>query len=115
MNKKEKKEIFFLGISGRFYPFRLYPLNTDLPDIGAVYIFTKMGNNALYEDSEPYEPLYIGQTGTLKSCVENHEKLGCAGKLGMNSICVHLEPNAEIRVEIEQDLLGAQKPPCNDS
>lgn len=106
--KEELKEVFFIGNSGHYYPFTLYPLEMDLPDNGAVYIWARIEQGNI-------TPLYIGQTDTLMTCIQNHERWACICKHFVNSICIHLEPYAEIRTEIEQDLLGAQKPTCNDS
>ncbi len=107
MPKIENKDVFFAGVSWALYPFKLYPLDSDLPDIGAVYIFTKVGDGF-------YQPLYIGQTDTLISCIKHHEKWVCVNKCFVNSICVYFENDATTRIQIEHDLIGRQQPPCNE-
>ena len=105
-NRKLKK-IFFAGVSGCFYPFTLYPIETDLPDSGAVYIFIRARKGS-------YEPLYIGQTGALKSTISVHTKWSCMKRLFMNALCVHFEKDAADREQIVSDLIEKQCPPCNN-
>ncbi len=107
MLKEEHKEVVFIGISGHYYPFTLYPLETDLPDKGAVYICAKIQQGNI-------EPLYIGQTDTLMSYKQYHEKWACICQHQANSICALFEPCADTRLQIEQDLIGAQQPICNN-
>ena len=70
MLKEEHKEVVFIGNSGHYYPFMFYPLETDLPDKGAVYICARIQQGNI-------KPLYIGQTDTLMNCIQNHEKWAC--------------------------------------
>ncbi len=107
MQKEKRKEILFIGNSGCYYSFMLYPLKTDLPDKGAVYICARIQQGNIV-------PLYIGQMDALMNCIQNHEKWACICRHGANSICAFFEPCADTRWQIEQDLIGAQKPKCND-
>ncbi len=109
MKKTENKVVYFVGASGQAYPFTLYPLHADLPDIGAVYIFTRV-ENGLYIS---YEPLYIGETGRLTSCLQNYEKWVCVSRRFVNSICVYFENDAASRLRMARDLIDQQDPPCN--
>lgn len=108
MQKEELKEVFFIGNSGHYYPFTLYPLETDLPDKGAVYIWARVEQGNI-------TPLYVGQTDTLMTCIQNHERWACICKHFVNSVCVYFEQSANNRLQMVQDLLGSQKPPCNDT
>ena len=107
MLKIEDKDIFFAGASYALYPFKLYPLDADLPDIGAVYIFMKVGDGF-------YEPLYIAQTDTLISCLKYHEKWVCVNRYFVNAICVYFGNDATTRIQIERDLINLHQPLCND-
>ena len=99
--------MFFAGVSGCFYPFTLYPLEKDLPDSEAVYIFTRAENGS-------YDPIYIGQTCTLKSTISAHTKWVCVSRLFVNALYVHFEKDATVRKQIVSDLIEMQCPPCND-
>ncbi|MDE0481724.1 MAG: hypothetical protein OXI67_04005 [Candidatus Poribacteria bacterium] len=105
--KQKTKKMFFAGVSGYFYPFTLYPIGTDLPDVEAVYIFTKAEDGSC-------DPLYIGQTGTLKSTISDHAKWTCVSRLFVNALCVYFEKDATVRKQIANDLIEMQCPPCND-
>lgn len=103
----ENRTVYFVGKSGYSYPFTLYPLNADLPDIAAVYIFTRVKNGS-------YQPLYIGHTEALISRRCNSKKWECVKRYLVNSICVFFESDETTRIEIENDLILKHKPPCND-
>lgn len=104
---KKNKEIYFAGVSKCYYAFRFYSLTDELPEIAAVYIFTNSGNGS-------YDPLYIGETDTLKSTISNHEKWVCVSRRFVNALCVHFEKDATVREQILSDLIEEQRPPCND-
>ena len=104
---KENREIYFAGVSKRYYAFRFYSLIDELPETAAVYIFTKSGNGS-------YDPLYIGETDTLKSTISNHEKWVCVSRRFVNALCVHFERDATVREQIVNDLIERQCLPCND-
>ena len=106
MQKEEYKEIFFIGNSGHYYRFRLYPIEADLPDKGGIYICAKIHKGNI-------NPLYIGETDTLMNCLQNNEVWKCIFRHSVNSICVFIESCAATRLQIEKDLIGAQKPTCN--
>lgn len=101
MQKIENKTVYFRGDSGVYYPFTLYPLYEDLPDVGAVYIFTKV------QAGSGYTPLFIGQTDTLATCIQNHEKWRKINEV-CNAICIYFEEDEASRVRIEHGLLEQQ-------
>lgn len=107
MSKKENSEIYFTGISGKYYPFKFFSLSDDLPESEAIYIFTKVGKGY-------YDALYIGETTTLKSTIRNHEKWVCVSRLFVDVICVYFEMDTKVREQITKDLIELQCPPCND-
>ncbi len=107
MQNTNNKEVYFAGNTGQMYPFTLYPYDVSLPDVGAIYIFTRQNYGS-------YHSLFIGQTDMLGSCILNHEKWVCVNKLYVNAISVYFENDAATRLEIERDLIGKQCPPCNE-
>lgn len=107
MRNKKNKEAYFLGISGCYYPFKYFSLRDEFPEAAAVYIFTRSenGNN---------EPLYIGETGTLKSTMRDHEKWICVCRMSANALYVHFEKDEAVRRQMVDNLIKAQHPSCND-
>jgi len=82
-------------------------IGTNLPDGEAVYIFAKAEDGSC-------DPLYIGQTRTLKSTINTHAKWACVSRLFVNALCVHFEKDATVQKQIANDLIEMQCPPCND-
>jgi hypothetical protein len=107
MPEVEKKEVFFAGVSGCFYPFIRYPLDADLPDIGAVYILTSAAIPG------QYKPLYIGETDTLATPILNDEIWLCVSRKTGDCVCIYSEDDAATRLQIERDLIAQHHPPCN--
>lgn len=109
MQEIETKEVYFAGGSGCYYPFTTYPLDADLPDIGAVYIFISVAGTP-----GQYEPLYIGETDTLTTPILNYEKWLCVVRKKGDCVCIYFEDDAAARLHIERDLIDLHHPPCND-
>lgn len=109
MQEIETKKVFFAGVSGCFYPFTTYPLDADLPDTGAVYIFISAAAMP-----GQYEPLYIGETDAFTPPVLNYEKWLCVVRKKGNCVCVYTEDDAATRIQIKHDLINQYHPPCND-
>ena len=109
MQEIETKEVFFAGVSGCFYPFTIYSLDTDLPRTGAVYIF-------ISEAAIPgqYKPLYIGETEAFAAPGLNYEKWLCVVRNMGDCVCIYIEDDAAARLQIERDLIALHHPPCND-
>ena len=107
MTNTEHRSVYFSGISGRSYPFTVYPINAKLPNKKAVYILIRKRNGC-------YDALYIGETETLSSHLLPHDKWVCASRWFMNGICVYFEDDAASRLKIARDLIQRQKPICND-
>jgi hypothetical protein len=94
------------------YSFEVYSSDTSFNAVGAVYIFTKRTVDV--EGKGSHAILYIGQTDSLKSRIQNHEKWPCVKRNGVNCICVHRDDNEDSRLAKETDLLEANATPCND-
>ena len=108
MQEIETKEVFFAGVSGRYYPFTIYPFDANLPDIGAVYIFTSAAIHG------QYEPLYIGETDTFTTPILNYEKWLCIVRKKGDCVCIYIEDDTVARLQIKHDLIERHNPPCNN-
>lgn len=108
MQEIETKQVFFAGISGCSYPFITYPLDADLPDIGAVYIF--IGTPTI---PGQYEPLYIGETDAFTPPILTYEKWLCVVRKMGDCVCIYVEDDAAARLQVKQDLIDLYHPPCN--
>ena len=104
----ENKTVYFAGVSCCLYPFELYPLHTDFPNTGAVYIYTRV-------ESGMYVPLYIGQTAKLGTHIAAYEKWVCISRHFGNAVCVHFEEDTASRHQITRDLISKQQPVCNNT
>ena len=105
--KIENRTVYFSGVSYSLYPFKLYPLHTDFPNTGAVYIYTRVRSGM-------YVPLYIGQAAKLGIHIAAHEKWVCVSKHFGNAVCVHFEDDIAARHQITRDLISKQQPVCNN-
>ncbi len=113
-NENQQQTIFFAGSSGRYYPFRLYLLDADLPNSAAdlpnsaaVYIYIQVA----FED---YTPLYIGETASLETRFDDLLTWRCVNVHYANAIGVLFEHNADARRDIKRDLIEKHQPICND-
>lgn len=103
--------IIFYGVSGRAYQFEIYPANTVFNNVSAVYIFCIKYITGL---QFKFSPLYIGETGELKTRIANHEKWTCVNNYGCTHICVMSILGEDARLAVEKDLRHNYFTPCND-
>jgi hypothetical protein len=99
------------GKSGTVYTFAVYPINTELPKSGGVYVFTKRNQS---NQSYTHTVIYIGMTQEFLARHYNHHKDDCIDKNGATHICLLIEGSEKRRKEIEVDLIKAYNPPCNE-
>lgn len=107
------------GESGKEYQFQLYTFDTfeDIKSawnsIPALYLFTRreLSNGAYY-----HTYLYLGETGDLSTRFQNHHKESEIMSHGSNCIGIysHVPADEPGRLNLERDLLLANKFPCND-
>jgi hypothetical protein len=102
----------FTGISGHKYTFNVYPKNRDHKEKEAVYVITHRTIKAVA--SVDHDVIYIGETGNVKSELENHPKNACFEKEIANCVCVYWEDHEDKRKKIVEDLKTFYHPPCND-
>ena len=100
--------IMWPGASGKQYKYWIYPMNTSFKDLPGNYIFAK--------ETSPgkWTPIYIGETGSLKDRLSNHEKMPCVKRYGGTHVHTHASSeDEETRRAEESDLLAKWDPPCN--
>lgn len=107
-------KVTFSGISGEKYNFEVYAKNVSFNDVSCVYIFTKRVPKPL--GGGTHYPLYVGQTGELKTRMSQHHKWDEVNKKGCSHICVHRTDgiSESDRLLIERDLILGLNCPCND-
>ena len=102
--------IEFTGASGKNYTFQIYDFQTNFNAVPAVYVVTRrQKENGVYS----HTVLYVGQTDNLFERFENHHKANCFRNNYANAICVRVEYNEQVRLNIESDLIRKYRPPCN--
>ena len=104
--------ITFFGKSGKRYDFHAYPLNEELQHVEAVYALTHCDQNRLKKYS--HRIIYIGETGDLSTCLDDHAQSACFREHGVNCICVYTEKSQDERLMITADLAENYRSPCND-
>lgn len=105
-------QITINGQGGRQYTFDVYPWGTSFKSLGAVYYISKRIQRG--DGSWGHTKIYIGQTSDLSERFDDHHKKDCFSKHGANAISILLENNEDRRFAIEDDLITAIGPPCND-
>jgi hypothetical protein len=89
------------GKSGKVYPYSIHDLNTNFRPMSANYIVAKKTS------PDVWKAVYIGESGNMNECFQNHKKLTCITKNGATHILVHeSSPDPDARHEEENDLLA---------
>jgi hypothetical protein len=102
--------IIFKGKSGKKYSFRAYSFNTKFNAIGGVYFVTR---RTVKNGKITHTKIYVGQTDDLSTRFDNHHKADCFAEHNANCICVLLEEDEDVRLDIETDLIDNYDLPCN--
>ena len=101
-------EIYWEGASGRKYGYWIHKIGTTFKDTPGNYIYS--------QESSPnrWRPVYIGETGSLRDRLADHEKERCATRNGATHIHAHTSSNdAPTRRAEESDLIKKWNPVCN--
>ncbi len=104
--------ITLTGVSGTDYEFTIYTSADNFKAVGGVYCMSKRTVNK--EGKGEHATIYIGQTGDLSTRFDDHHKQKCFDKHGANRISIHLVSDKKKREAIEEDLIKAYQPPCNE-
>jgi hypothetical protein len=107
-----QQTIQFQGQSGEIYDFDVFPINTVLGKIGAIYLITRRTGNELSKD---HHSVFVGETDSLRDLVKNHPHKPCFDSQKANCICVLNEPNKQARTKIVDDVLAVGGWVCNPS
>ena len=91
-----------------YYEFQVYSPTENLPEGPGLYVFAAPGSK------ERWFPLYIGSCESLAGLLPNHQYWYRAGQLEATHIHVREEPQKEIRLKMEQELIRYYKPRLND-
>ncbi len=83
---------------------------SSLKNQSGVYVI--LGRNS---QPEPWTVVDIGESGTVRERVENHDRAPCWNRQGYNQLAVAAYYCAEAqRMRIEQELRAQFNPPCGD-
>ncbi len=104
--------ITLTGTSGQTYEFAVYPLDSKFVPVGVVYYISE--RTMTESDKGSHTSLYIGQSGDISTCFEEHHQQDCFTAIGANSIGLHVDSSEQSRREKVRDLVNALQPPCND-
>lgn len=93
--------ITFSGNSGASYKFDVYPIDSAFdPSVSGVYMVTKRkaGRTGFV-----HKRIHLGQSEDLCQSRANGER--SFSSRGGNCFCVHVQPDAQQRLDIETDLI----------
>ncbi len=99
--------ITWQGQSGRTYGYWIHPLGTDFKDEPGNYLYAK--------ETSPgrWQPVYVGQTSSLRDRLADHDKEACARQSGATHIHAHTSGSEATRRAEEADLIARWQPACN--
>lgn len=105
-------EVEFKGKSGKIYRFEIYPLDDTFDTVEAVYIVTIMFPNQ--RGRLGHGTIYIGNTDNMQEWHKSHNKSACFQKENASHVGIYLEPDANEREAIQNDLMQSHNFLCND-
>ena len=111
MSNNPTTEIY--GSSNEIYLFEICFRESELEDVGGVYIFSKIDISLGRKELIQHVHLYIGKTHSFKERLPEHEKLSDAIDRDMNMILLLPEKDKDCRKKIETDLIKKYKPILN--
>lgn len=95
------------GASGKKYEYSIHLIGTTWKDEPGNYIFTKQSS------PNTWEPIYIGETESLKERLPHHNELPCIIRNGGTHIHAHINRGDQARLDEESDLKANYTTPCN--
>ena len=102
------------GPSNEIYRFEIWFERSEFEDVGGVYIFSKIKTSLGSKEIIQHVHLYIGETCSFKTRLDNHERWADALEHGVEMILLLPENNADRRAKIEDDLIDKYNPILND-
>lgn len=101
------------GASGNKYDFDVWSADTEWNDnVACVYYVSRRTPKS--DGTGDHNAIYIGETEDLKDRLSNHHQQSCFEQHRYNAISTLVEKNGNTRLVIENDLVKAINPPCND-
>ena len=101
------------GFSNEIYHFEICFRESELEDVGGVYIFSKIDISLGGKEPIQRVHLYIGETRSFKERLPEHEKLSDAIDRGMDMILLLRKKDEDCRKKIESELIQKYKPILN--
>ena len=99
--------VVWTGASGAQYDYEVYELGITWNDVPGNYIFAKT-------TPAGWQAIYMGETGSFKDRIPNHEVWPCARRYGVTHIHAHTNGGGvSARQSEEMDLRKRYRPPCN--
>jgi hypothetical protein len=100
--------VTFAGKSGKPYKFRAYPMGTLFKKgYAAVFVLTQRARRET-SGSMRHRPMFLGQSADLRQGDDEYAS-ALRGTIA-NCVCVHGEPDAGARAQIQQDLSDTHSP-----
>ena len=100
------KTVKWKGQSGRAYGYTVHELATNWNDVAGNYFARRTGAK--------WQAVYVGETGSLKDRLPNHEVRDCARRNGATHIHAHVNGAGErTRRAEEDDVIALHRPVCN--
>jgi len=100
------KTITLKGLTRYVYLFNVFPWESELPPVSAVY-------SILRRDKHGYSVIYIGNTGKLDTHLSEHALLAKFEAEGKTHIGIHVEPVMSKRHSKKMDLVSSYTPALN--
>lgn len=93
--------------SGAVVNFKAYTFNTQWNDVSGLYIYFKVENGTR-------RPVYIGQAGSFRDRLSNHERHDDAVRAGAAGILAAIVGSQTDRDSFEKELIQQFQPELND-
>jgi len=94
------------GVSGAAYTFALYPWGISFNPVPAVY-------SVLAQGPAGFGVVYVGETESLSTRFQNHQRQPCFDRKGKTHVAVLVEASPVRRLAIERDVMLKYQPACN--
>lgn len=100
----------FRGKSGLLYLMTMYPWRHPLPEGPGVYVVTALETVA---GTATRRIIYVGEAEDLASALSNHPRRGCFAQHARKRKWACPNPFRRWRLAVVDDLVAANRPPCN--
>jgi hypothetical protein len=104
------KEAIFRGLSGKLYRFKALGPRDEAPKAEGLYVFVRPARGGL-----GWKAVFLSRTANLEKRLAAHERWAEAQKFGASHAMILVETDRAARLEAEEDLLGALRPPMNET